>query len=158
MVTGAPSTAASNVLFGSFSEAATLVPSNVARRPMGPQLPAGLLGVVRSQRPKYWMPGGRPLPASLPLPEPPDDPDDELLLDPPTGDPLLDEDALDEPLPEEPPLADEPLPVPPEDVLPPEDQAPDPLPEPPSSPVPFVPAPVLEHAASRTMDVAMTAV
>ncbi len=58
-----------NVFIGSFNLIRTLVPSNFALTPMGPQLPLGLAGSLMSQRPKYWMPG-----ASTALPPAPPDP------------------------------------------------------------------------------------
>jgi hypothetical protein len=110
-----------------------------------------------SHRPKYWIPGGRPLPASPPLLEPPVDPPDVLPLEPLAGEPPLDEDPPEEALPEEPPLDDAPLPAPPEDVLPPDEPAPDPLPEPPSSPGGVVADPELEQNGSSASDVVMRA-
>jgi hypothetical protein len=149
MVIGAPSTETSNVLFGSFSEMATLVPSNRARRPMGPQLPAGLLWLLVSHRPKYWIPGGRALPASEAVPELPEDPPDVLPLDPLAGEPPLDEEPLDGPLPEL-PLDDVAVDPPPEDVLPPVDP-------PPSSPVAAGTEPEDEQYGSSAIDVATRA-
>jgi hypothetical protein len=109
-----------------------------------------------SHRPKYWMPGGRPLPASLPL-ELADDPPEVLPLDPLPVDPPLDEGPPEELLAGPPPLDDDPLPAPPEEVLPPEEPAPDPLPEPPSSPGAVVADPELEQNGSSAIDVAMRA-
>jgi hypothetical protein len=118
------------VFAASLRSTATLVPSKLALMPMGPQLPTGLFGSLKFQRPKYWMPGGPPEPPLL-LELPPE----ELPLD----DPLLEELLVDDPLPEEPPL--DPLPVDPLLVPPLVEPLPpvDPLVDP-----PLVDAPPLE--------------
>jgi hypothetical protein len=162
IVIGAPSTLYSKVFAGSFSWMATLVPSKFAFRPIGPQLPTGLFGSVKSQRPKYWIPGGPPDPPLLLelapdeplLPEEPLPPDpllvepplEPLLVEPPLVDPLVDALLAGPPLLEL-PLDDPPLVDPPFELL-----APELLEEPPSStPVPTEPSP-LEQNANRQTD------